>query len=103
MLELNNVLFSTLDYKIVKTYLNIEEDFCLDDELLRIATKSAKSYVKKYTQLSDETLNEYPDLVMAVLKISSDFYHNRSAVSSGSTKYDLMLDLILKNSRTYNI
>lgn len=101
---MEDVTFSALDYKNAKSYLKIEEDFTLDDEDIKIFLMSAKSYVRNYTQLSDNELDEIFEIVPATLKITSDFYHNRSATETGtSAQSDLMLSLILKNSRNYNL
>lgn len=104
MINIENLVFSTIDYTNVKSYLKIEDDFTLDDNDIKIATKSAKSYVKNYTQLSESELDLYEELIIAVFKIASDFYHNRSAVSNGVNQvFDIMLQNILNNARTYNL
>ncbi|WP_294402620.1 head-tail connector protein [uncultured Clostridium sp.] len=103
-MNIDDIKFSTLDYTVAKSYLKIEEDFTLDDLEIKIFVKSAKAYVKKHTHLSDEELDEIDEIIPAVLKITSDYYHNRSATETGtSAQSDLMLDLILRNNVDYRI
>ena len=50
-----------------------------EDPILPIIHKAAIDYVRNYTGLSDEEMDAYEDLTLAVLIIASDMYDNRGA------------------------
>lgn len=67
--------FSELNFETVKTYLVVTEE---DQAEVEIYISAAKSYVKKYTQCSEEELDEDEYVVMPTLMLISSFYENKS-------------------------
>lgn len=53
-----------------------------DDKLLENLLVASKSYVKNYTGLDDETINDIEDLSIAVLGLVNEFYNNRDYTSN---------------------
>ena len=71
---------SELTPNILAGYLRIDDD-CLDDltlQFLETAITSAKGYIKSYTGLTDEEIDEYSDLTIACMTLVQDFYDTRS-------------------------
>ena len=65
----------------VIAYLRYEvEDFSEETEKrqLDMMLTAAKNYVKSYTALNDNELDEREDITMAVLILCQDFYDHRS-------------------------
>ena len=50
-----------------------------EDPIIPVIQKAAIDYVRNYTGLSDEEMDAYEDLTLAVLIIASDMYDNRGA------------------------
>lgn len=59
----------------LKNYLNVYH--AEDDKLISAILIAAKSFVRSYTGLSDENLDIYEDLSMAVFILGSELYDNR--------------------------
>ena len=81
----------------VLAFLRLEEDDDLPADMLLTA---AKSYVKGYTGLTDEELDQYEDITVAVLVICADLYENRLlTVESGNVNrvIDAILSMHSKN------
>lgn len=85
--------FSEIEFDTVKDYLvcATEDDF--DEIEMYIA--AAKSFVKTYTALSDEELEENEYFVMPTLMLISSFYENKSVEMSGKLNviYSNLLNL----------
>lgn len=57
-----------------------EEELYLTEEernYLSVLQKAAVEYVKSYTALTDEKIDEHEDITIAVLVLISDMYDNR--------------------------
>ena len=63
----------------VKEYAHIYHDE--DDFLLETIISASKSYIKNYTGLSDEALDEKEDLSIALLVLCNEMYDKRSYTS----------------------
>lgn len=96
------VKYSTLSVNDCKKHLNIESDFKEDDMFIEICLNYAKDYVKNYTSLTVEQLDELPSIVIAVLLIASDAY-NRRALAFGydNNKVNFILKSILDMHRKW--
>lgn len=85
--------FSEIEFSAVQDYLvcATEDDF--DEIEMYIA--AAKSFVKTYTALSDEELEENEYLVIPTLMLISSFYENKSVEMSGKLNviYSNLLNL----------
>ena len=81
--------FSEIDFDTVKDYLvaAIEEDIFE----ISMYIDAAKSYVKEYTALSDEELDEKEYLVMPTLMLISHFYENKTVET------DRKINVVFKN------
>lgn len=68
--------FSDIDFNVVQEYL-----VCTSDEdiaEISIYINAAKSYMKTYTGLTEEELDENEYFVMPTLMLISSFYENKS-------------------------
>ena len=59
----------------VADYLRLDD---ATDPLLPDILKAARQYVENYTGQDEDYLDEYPDVVIALLVVCQDMYDNRS-------------------------
>lgn len=59
----------------LKEYANV--DHSLDDVLFQIILQATTSYIKNYTGLTLEQMDDKEDLTMALMILSSEMYDNR--------------------------
>lgn len=59
-------------------YCRIDEPDKNDELEIENFMQSAKSYIKNYTGLNDNELDDFEDLSIAYLMIIADFYDNRN-------------------------
>lgn len=72
-----------------------------DDCMLSVYLDAAKSYVLNYTGLTETEADSLPDLAVAALILTADFYDNRQATVENSN-VNKVLDCILGMHR-YNL
>ena len=63
--------------------------------LIRSIFLGAKSYIKSYTGLSTESLDEHEDLSIALFVIASESYDNRSMQIDKTSKANPLIENIL--------
>ena len=79
---------SELDVYDAKNFMRI--DFDMDDYLIEIMLESAKGWVCTYTKRTIEDLDNYVEVTMAILVLTSHFYDNRSLeTDSDSINYTI--------------
>ena len=97
-----------LDYKLseidlprAKKYLNLEDDFVEDDDMINMFIMASKDYISSYTGLSDEVLDKYSSFTVACLMLVSDFYEVRIVNLGGekNSAINKMLNSILSMVR----
>lgn len=99
---MEQVTFSNLTIEHCKKHLNIEEEFKEDDALINLCLYSSKDYIKTYTSLSEEKLNEIPSINIAVLLLVTEMYSRRSASGGYETsKVNFVLKSILDMNRVW--
>ncbi|WP_294186355.1 head-tail connector protein [uncultured Clostridium sp.] len=59
----------------LKEYANVEHD--LDDKLFTMILSAAKSYIKSYTGLTLEQMDDKEDLTIALMTLTNEMYDNR--------------------------
>lgn len=62
----------------ISDYLRITEVSDQDKNYLDTILNISKDYIKNYTGLKTEELDEYPDLIAVVYILCQDLYDNRS-------------------------
>ncbi len=67
----------------VAEYLRIPEVTAGDLTEIGVYLEAAKNFVSNYTGLDADAMDTHPDLVMAVLVQTQDFFDNRSAYVDG--------------------
>lgn len=67
---------SDVTEEVIKQYANIYHDE--DDNLISSILTAAKSYIKNYTGLSDEQMDQKEDLTIALMVLCNDMYDNRA-------------------------
>lgn len=87
------------DIQMCKDFLSIEVDYQVDDNLIWVLMDASASYVRNYTQMSDEELDKNYESSLVFLLILSEFYNNRTISQSTGTNgiYNKMLDKIMKS------
>lgn len=75
-------------------YLRVGEVTASEEGFLNTIIGAAKSYMRKYTGLTEEQLDESRDLVIALLVLCQDMYDNR-ALYVDSANVNLAVQSIL--------
>lgn len=75
-------------------YLRVGEVTASEEGFLNTIIRAAKSYMRKYTGLTAEQLDESSDLVIALLVLCQDMYDNR-ALYVDSANVNLAVQSIL--------
>lgn len=60
----------------LKEYANV--DHALDDKLFQMILMATKSYIKNYTGLTVEKIDEKEDLTIALMILANEMYDNRA-------------------------
>lgn len=60
----------------LKEYANVEHE--LDDKLFQAILMTTKSYIKNYTGLTLEQMDNKEDLTIALMILANEMYDNRS-------------------------
>lgn len=89
---------STLTNTAIAEYLRIEDASSSDLAQVQEALDAAKQFIKSQTGLSDNDMNNYPDLVIAVKVLCQDMYDNRSYYVD-ATNVNKVVDSILGQYR----
>ena len=75
----------------IAEYLRLDD---ATDTALLPFLEAARAYVRGYTGLTDEEIDEHPDFVVAVLVLVQDFYDNRTMTPT-SSNVNRVIDAIL--------
>lgn len=67
--------FSTLDIEALKEYLRLDGDD--EDRILNLILLACKSYVRGFTGLTDDKLDELDDIPVVLLTLGAEMYDNR--------------------------
>lgn len=59
----------------LKEYANIDHDY--DDKIFSNILLAAKSYIKSYTGLNEEQIDNKEDLTIALMVLCNEMYENR--------------------------
>lgn len=81
-------------------YIRLDEVTAAETGQLSTYLRSAKAYVKSYTGLTAEEIDELPDLIEPVLLYCQDMYDNRSIyvdTSNINKVFDATLGLHARN------
>ena len=87
-MKINDVTVSDL-----KNYLNIMHDE--DDALIKSILRGTKAYIKNYTGLSNESMDDYEELVIVLFVIASESYDNRSMTVDKISKVNPLVETML--------
>lgn len=72
---------SEIDVDLIKVYLRI--DHSEDDTLLEAIIPAAVQYAVSYTGLTEEQLDDYSDIPLAILALCADMYELRQFTVQG--------------------
>lgn len=86
-------MISQITLQEIKDYLKVEHDH--EDNLILQIMESMKFHIKTYTGLTDETMNDKEDLVIALYVLCDEFYNNRGATTNEKNKVREVLDRLL--------
>lgn len=76
----------------LKEYANVEHDY--DDKMFTNILIAAKAYIKSYTGLNEEQIDEKEDLTIALMVLCNEMYDNR-AFSVQDNKANTVISNIL--------
>lgn len=86
-----------IDLELVKQYLRIGHD--LDDYEINLYVNAAISFVKNYTQATEETIFKNSELILPILNLVAYFYENKTTTISTNTKISEIFGSILDMHR----
>lgn len=96
------IKFSDITEQHIKRYLNIEDSFKDDDDMIYSYLISVKQYILDYTNLTIEELNNIASVNLAVFMLTSDAYSRRSAAFGyDNNKINFILKSILDMNRRW--
>ena len=76
---MNNITkVSEITYQDIAEYLRLSEVTTSDQNYINNLISISKDYIKKYTGIAQENLDNYNDLVIVVFVLCQDMYDNRS-------------------------
>lgn len=100
--DLNNNKVSDIDVDFLKQFLRIDWDE--DDIELQLFLEAAKAYLYDHTEKTPEELDEIKYATICVLKLVSDFYHNKLATNNGKNYVpDSTMEMLMRKIRTFNL
>lgn len=83
---------SDVSIEDIKQYANIYHNE--DDNLISSILTAAKSYIRNYTGLTDEQMDQKEDLTIVLMVLCSEMYDNRAFIAEDS-KVNLVIKSIL--------
>lgn len=90
---------SEVSQSAVKAHCGISgED---SDELLKIYMSAAIKIAADYTGLSDEQLDEYPDITVAYLNMVNEMYSQRLVMTAGTQMNEFQRQILDMHSVNY--
>lgn len=100
--DMINCKVSDIDVDFVKQFLRI--DWEEDDIELNLLLEAAKAFILEHTGKSIEDLDEIKYATICVLKLTSDFYHNKLATNNGKNYVpDTTMNMLMTKIRTYKL
>ena len=100
--DLNNYKVSDIDVDFIKQFLRIDWDE--DDIELNLLLEAAKGFLLDHTEKTAEELDEIKFATICVLKLTSDFYHNKLATNNGKNYVpDSTMEMLMTKIRTFNV
>lgn len=79
----------TIDFLI--EYCNAYEE---DGKILEVFKDASIKYIESYTGITEETINNYDDLTIALLVLVNGMFDNRS-IEADKTNVNIILDSLL--------
>ena len=92
------MVVSDLTVAIMKNYLRIDASDTTDDTLLGYIKAAAVEYCKSYTGLTDEEMDAYEDIPLAVLALCADMYEFRQATTTSLQVNPTTLQILSQHS-----
>lgn len=100
--DMMNCNVSDIDVNFVKQFLRIDWDE--DDIELNLMLEAAKAFLLEHTEKTIEELDKIKYATICVLKLTSDFYHNKLATNNGKNYIpDTTMEMLMTKIRTYNL
>ena len=90
---------SELTRKEVTSYCRIDDD-AADIELIdSLFLPAAKAYIKSHSNLTDDDMDKYEDIPIAVCALCSHMYDNRSVEVTSDKVNEIVMNIIGKYDR----
>ena len=74
---------SNMTVNDIVEYCRIAEPSTADNAFLQQALEAAKAYIRSYTGLNNDSIDEHEDFVIVVYILVQDMYDNRSLYTEG--------------------
>lgn len=87
---------SEITVETIAEHLRIDE---ADDLMIPVIKDAAVEYVRSYTGLTNEEMDNHEDLTLAVLILASDMYDNRAATVKESNSNKTLECILGMHSR----
>lgn len=102
MVDFNNYKVSDIDVPFVKEFLRIDWDE--DDIELNLELEAARAFLLDHTDKTPEELDKIKFATICLLKLTSDFYHNKLATNNGKNYVpDSTMKMLMGKIRSYNL
>lgn len=79
----------------IAEYCRIAEPSEADNAFLSQAIEAAKAYIRSYTGLNNDSIDEHEDFVIVVYILSQDMYDNRSLYTDQKVSLNNTVETIL--------
>ena len=79
----------------IKAFCGVSDD---EDGMLDICAGAARSYIKNFTGLDDDQIDEYEDITVAYLVLTNDMYSSRDFSSDRASQNPLTAQILALHS-----
>jgi len=89
------VKVSEITVQDLADYCRIAEPSTADNAFLSQALEASKAYIRSYTGLNNDSIDEHEDFVIVVYILSQDMYDNRSLYTDQKVSLNNTVETIL--------
>lgn len=90
---------SEVSLSVIKAHCGVSGND--SDELLKVYLEAAKRLAADYTGLSEEQLDEFPDITVACLNMVNEMYSQRLVMTAGTKMNEFQRQILDMHSVNY--
>ena len=90
---------SEVSLSVIKAHCGVSGND--SDELLKVYLEAAKKLAADYTGLSEEQLDEFPDITIACLNMVNEMYSQRLVMTAGTQMNEFKRQILDMHSVNY--